>query len=236
MINEATAKRYWPNEDAIGKRVIASDRSWTVVGIVRNIKQSDWQAIPREEVYFPILQSQEYLQRDARHYEFISLVVRADGDAAGHALDVRHAIEAIDPNVLVSNVTTMERAVANNLWRQRLSLLLLGAFGIVALMLAATGIYGVISHAASQRTQEIGIRMALGATRSDLLTLSIREALVPVSIGIGLGIALSLALTRLMTTMLYGVQATDPVTFLTVATLMGTSAISRLSGRRCGLR
>jgi predicted permease len=225
VINEATAKRYWPNDDAIGKRVIASGQPWTVIGIVRNVKQSDWQAIPREEIYFPILQSQEYLKRDARHYEFLSLVVRVDRDPAGRAVEVRHAIEAIDPNVLVSNVTTMQRAVENNLWRQRLSLLLLGAFGILALMLAVTGVYGVISHAVSQRTQEMGIRMALGAARGDVLLLSIQQALLPVMIGIALGIALSLGLTRLMTTMLYGVQATDPVTFLSVGALMGASAL-----------
>jgi predicted permease len=225
VINEAAAKRYWPNEDAIGKQVIASGEPWTVVGIVRNVKQQDWQAIPREEIYFPLLQSREYLQRDARHYEFISLVVRVDRDPAGRAVDVRHAIESIDSTVLVSNIITMDRAVANNLWRQRLSLLLLGAFGMLALALAVSGIYGVVSHAVSQRTQEIGIRMALGAARGDVLILSIGQALAPVVIGVTAGAALSFALTRLMITMIYGVEATDRITFLSVTALMCTSAL-----------
>jgi putative ABC transport system permease protein len=225
IVNEAAARRYWPNEDAIGKTVITSGEPWTIVGIVHNVKQQDWQAIPREEIYFPLLQSREYLQRDARHYEFISLVVRVDRDPAALAVDIRHAIESIDPNVLVSSMITMERAVANNLWRQRLSLLLLGAFGILALVLAVTGIYGVVSHAVSQRTQEIGIRMALGAARRDVLILSIRRALAPVMIGIAAGIALALALARLMATMLYGIEARDTLTFFSVALLMCASGI-----------
>jgi putative ABC transport system permease protein len=225
VINEAAAKRYWSNDDAIGKQVIASGEPWTVVGIVRNVKQQNWQAIPREEIYFPLLQSREYLQRDARHYEFISLVVRVDRNPAERAVDVRHAIESIDSNVLVSNIITMDRAVANNLWRQQLSLLLLGAFGMLALALAVSGIYGVVSHAVSQRTQEMGIRMALGAARGDVLVLSIGQALAPAVIGVTAGAALSFALTRLMITMLYGVEATDRITFLSVTALMCTSAL-----------
>ena len=113
----------------------------------------------------------------------------------------------------------------NNLWRQRLSLLLLGAFGIIALALAVTGTYGAISHAVSLRTQEIGIRMAVGAVSADVLLLSIRQALAPVAIGVGAGLAMSLILTRLMTTMLCGVQATDPITFIGVAAIMALSGL-----------
>ena len=231
VINEAAAKRYWPNEDAVGKRVVVAGQTWTVVGIVGNIKQSDWQAIPREEIYFPLLQSREYLQQDARHYEFISVVIRFDRDPAAHAADVRHAIESIDANVLISNLITMERAIENNLWRQRLSLLLLGTFAMVAFALAVTGIYGVISHAVAQRTQEIGIRMALGAARGDVLLLSLQQALLPVAIGIGSGAVLSFALTRLMTTMLYGVRATDAATFVSVSALMGCLRFARRFSR-----
>ena len=101
VINEASAKRYWQSQDAVGQRIVAENQTWTVGRIVRNVKQGDWQAIPREEIYFPLLQSSEYLQRDARHYEFLTFLVRVDRDAAGHAIDVRHAIESIDSSVLI---------------------------------------------------------------------------------------------------------------------------------------
>jgi putative ABC transport system permease protein len=222
IINESLARRYWPNEDPIGKRIgNGPGTEWfTIIAVVQNVKQADWQTNPREEIYFPLLQSEHYLLHDARHYEFLSLVVRVDEDPAAKSASIRHAIETIDPNVLVSNVISMERAVANNLWRPRLSLLLLCAFGLIALALAITGIYGVISHTVSQRTHEIGIRMALGAARRDVLMLSISQGLRPVLIGMALGGALAISMTRLMSTMLFQVTTTDPLTFAGVAIAM----------------
>jgi putative ABC transport system permease protein len=227
IVNETLARRHWPGEEAVGKRIAAGrDPRWlTVAGVVRDVKQSDWQANPRDEIYFPFSQSSDYLANPARHYSFMSIVVRVDRDPAAAAASVRRAVESVDPNVLISNLISMERAVANNLWRPRLSLLLLGAFGVVALALAVTGIYGVISHSVSQRTHEIGIRIALGATRREVLADSIVRGLPPVAIGIGAGIVMALSMTRLMTAMLYGVKPTDPLTFAATAALMLASGI-----------
>lgn len=219
VVNESLARKHWPGEDAIGKRIWKEE--WlTVVGVVRDMKQNDWAANPRDEVYFPLGQSQEYLTRNARHYEALQFVVRTSGDPAAQSTAVRSAIAAIDPNVLVSNVISMDRAVANNTWRSRLALLLLGAFGVVALMLAITGVYGVISHAVTQQRQEIGIRMALGATTGQVMTQSLRSGLRPVAAGIATGAALAMMLTGFMRTMLYGISAVDPLTFTGVAAAM----------------
>ena len=233
MVNEAAARRYWAGEEAVGQRVWASGETWTVVGVVRNLKQGNWLDAPQAEMYFPVLQSAEYLARDARHYQALSFVVRAagdagaiaGGDAGALAGSVRQAIESVDANVLVSGVTTMEDAVDRQLWRQRLSLLLLGAFGVVALALAVTGIYGVIAQAVSQRTHEIGIRMALGAARGDVAWLAVRQGLAPVVVGIAAGAVLALALTRWMEAMLYGVRPGDPATFVGVAGVMCVAGI-----------
>lgn len=227
MINEALSRKHWPNADPIGARIATADDKewWTVIGIVHDIKQADWQANPREELYFPLLQSPDYLTSLARHFESISLVVRLRSDQPAAINSIRQAIESIDNSVLVSNATTMERAVANNTWRPRLSLFLLAGFGFVALLLAVTGIYGVISHAVSQRTHEIGIRMALGAAGKDVLSQAILRSLAPVSIGIVTGAALAVFMTRLMSSMLYGIKATDPLTFAAVAALMLASGV-----------
>jgi len=225
VINEATARRYWPGEDVVGRQLVAADQTWTVVGVVRDVKQGDWQSAPREEIHFSLLQSEHYLQRTARHYEFLNFVVRATGDAGAKASAVRQAIESIDPGVLVSQVTTMDDAVAQNLWRPRLSLLLLGAFGALALVLSVTGIYGVVAHTMSQRTQEIGIRMALGAARGDVIWMAVRQGLAPVAIGIAVGAALAMALTRGMEALLYGVEPADAPTFAGVAALMAAAAL-----------
>jgi putative ABC transport system permease protein len=227
IINEALAAKYWPHEDPVGKRITTPGDTqwWTVAGIVRDVKQADWQANPREELYFPLLQSRDYLTASARHFESVSLVVRVNSDPIGRIAAVRRAVESIDANVLSANATTMERAVANNTWRPRLSLFLLGAFALVAMVLAVTGIYGVISHAVSQRTHEIGIRMALGAGSRNVLTQAILQSLAPVARGIAIGAALALSMTRLMSSMLYGIKATDPLTFAAVAAIMLTAGI-----------
>lgn len=222
IVNESLARKHWHKGDALGKRIMTGDstRRLTIVGIVRDVKQADWQANPRDELYFPLGQSEDYLTRKARHYEAITLLIRTHNDPSGKIASVLQAIESSDPSVLISNATTMHRAVANNTWRSRLALFLLAAFAIVALALAITGIYGVISHAVSMRTHEIGVRIALGARSSQVLAECLLQNLAPVIAGTFAGGVCAAALSRLMVTMLYGVKPTDPLTYVSVVALM----------------
>ena len=227
VINETLAKKQWPGEEAVGQRIAAGrEPAWlTVVGVVRDVKQADWQANPRDEIYFPFAQSPNYLTSQARQYTAMNVVIRTSGDPAAVSASVRRVIESIDSGVLISNVIAMERAVEINLWRPRVSLLLLGAFAAVALALAVTGIYGVISHATARRTHEFGIRLAFGATPAHVLSSSIRQSLPPVVAGIGAGLVLALLLTRLMTALLFGVKSDDPLTFAAVTLVMLASGL-----------
>jgi putative ABC transport system permease protein len=225
IVNQSTAKKHWPNGDAIGRQIISGrpgdgEVALTVVGIVHDVKQIDWLALPWDEVYFPFLQSRDFAEQMGGHVTKMSFVVRTAGDPASLQASVEGAVHALDRSVLVSQVTTMESAIARGIWRQRLSLLLLGVFSIVALALAVTGIYGVVSHSVAQRTQELGIRMALGAGRGSILLLAVRQGMIPVWIGSVLGLALAYPLGRLMSAMLFEVKATDPITLAGVATLL----------------
>jgi putative ABC transport system permease protein len=157
----------------------------------------------------------------------MTLVVRAAGDPRALAGAVREQIRALDPSVPVYDVKTMQEIVYESLARERFIMLLMALFAALALALAAVGIYGVVSYATAQRTHEIGIRMALGAQARDVLRLMIRQGLSPVLVGVGLGLLAALALTRLMSSLLYGVSATDPLTFGTVALLL--TAVSLLA-------
>jgi putative ABC transport system permease protein len=154
-----------------------------------------------------------------------SLVIRTNSDPSGMTATVRHEIQAIDPNQPVFNVNTMEQVLADSLASQRLSMLLLSVFASVALVLAAVGIYGVLSYTVAQRTHEIGIRMALGAQRSDVLKMVVGQAMLMVIVGIVLGLAGAFALTRVMTSLLYGVSATDPLTFGGVSLVLAAIAL-----------
>ncbi len=227
VVYQAIAKKYWPRRrrrwdggsfpggPATGMVLL------TVVGIVHDVKQSDWQAVPFEELYFPFLQSRDFLEEAGLHVASMSFVVRTSGEPGKRwPATVENAIHGVDRSVLVSAVTTMESAIARGLWRQRLSLLLLGIFSLVALALAVTGVYGVVSHSVAQRTQELGIRMALGAGRGAILWLAVRQGMMPVWIGGALGLVLSVPAGRLMQAMLFEVKPADPVTLAGVAVLL----------------
>jgi predicted permease len=230
ILNQSVARKHWPHGDAVGRRIIAGrpgegEVALTVVGIVHDVKQSDWQAVPFDEVYFPLLQSRDFLGDGGSHVASMWFVVRTSADPATLAPGVENVIHSIDRGVLVSGVTTMDQAIARGLWRQRLSLLLLGIFSLVALALAVTGIYGVVSHSVAQRTQELGIRMALGAGRSNILLLAVRQGMVPVWIGGILGLALATPLGRLMSSMLFEVKPVDPVTLGGVAIVLALAGL-----------
>src|SRR5262249_50486673 len=148
------------------------------------------------------------------------LVVRAQGDPASLANAVRREVRAVDPTVAIDKVATMRELLAASLAQRRFTLLLLGVFAVVALLLAAVGIYGLAAYSVTARTREIGVRMALGAQAADVLRLVLRQGLRLALLGVSLGLLFALALTRALTELLFGVSATDPLTFLAVALLL----------------
>ena len=217
VISETMARRFWPNEDPIGKRFAAgrvtSDEDWiNVVGVVKDVRQFELTAEPRPQLYLSYRQAGFFAPED--------LVVKTDVDSASLAATVRKTVWEIDKDQPVSDIRTMEQIFAESIARQRFSMLLLAIFAGVAMVLAAVGIYGVMSYSVAQRTHEIGIRMALGAQTGAVLKLAVGYGMKLVIIGIVIGLIASFALTRLMSTLLFGVTATDPTTFTLISLLL----------------
>lgn len=217
VISETMARRFWPNEDAIGKRIatrrVRSDADWIqVVGVVKDVRQFELTAEPRPQMYLTYRQAGFFDARD--------LVVKTHVDPTSMAATVRRAVWEIDKDQPVSNIQTMDQILAESIERQRFSMLLLAIFAVVALVLAGVGIYGVMSYSVAQRTHEIGIRMALGAQTSAVLKLAVSYGMKLVIVGIVIGLIAAFALTRVMSTLLFGVTATDPATFTLISLLL----------------
>ena len=226
LINESLARRAFPNGDAIGQRINLGpvDSAWrTVVGVVRDVRHRGLDAEARPEMYLP--HAQFPLTAAGAPQRNMYLVVRSAGDPAALATSLRREVAAIDPLLPVSSVRTMEQVLGSWAAERRLSMLVLSVFAMVALALAAVGIYGVMSYSVAQRTREIGIRMALGAEPGSVLGLVVRQGVALALVGVGIGIVVALALTRLMTTMLFQVSATDPLTFGGLALLLTATAV-----------
>lgn len=223
VINEALARRRFPGGDAIGQRLHMGDANqpwYTVVGVVGDVKQASLDVSAGDAVYIPA--TQWYSPDRVR-----SLVVRTSTDPASLSLQVRNAIWSVDKDQPVARVATMEELIAVSAAERRFALVLFEAFAIVALILAAIGIYGVLSGSVAERTREIGVRTALGASRSGILSLILRQGLSLTGIGVVLGVAGALAATRVIETLLFGVSRLDPVTYLgVVALLTGTSLVA----------
>ena len=223
IVNEAFARRYFPNEPALGQRlrISAPPRLWNnqrltsfeVVGIARDVKAAGLNAGAEPAYYVPSTQAP---------LQDMTILVRTQGDPATLVSAIRSSVWAIDPNQPVSNVNTLEKLVNESIAQPRLNMMLMGLFGVLALLLAAVGIYGLLSYAVTQRTQEIGIRMALGAQVSDVLAMILRQGMTLAVIGIGLGLVGALALTRLMRGLLFGVGPTDATTFILVSGVLIT--------------
>jgi putative ABC transport system permease protein len=215
LINQTMARNLWPGEDPEGKRFKRmADDSWiTIVGIVGDMHQAGLAVPARAEMYLPY-QQQEFFPPDY-------LAVRTSGDPKMLAESVRQQIWSVDKQQPVSDVMPLEQLVGDNLAPRRMQASLLGGFAGLALLLASIGIYAVLSFVVTQRTQEIGVRVALGAHSSDVLRMVFSHGLRLFAIGAVLGLAAALALSRTMSHLLYGISATDPLSFLTVTFILG---------------
>ena len=219
IINETLARTVFPNESAIGKRLRMGFNNFTgeIIGVVRNTRHLALDMVPTEEVYAAYLQ--------APFWGTMALTVRTASNPLGLSRAVREQVSAIDKSQPVSKVRTMDEVMDASVSAPRFRTLLLGLFGLAALFLAAIGIYGVMSYSVSQRTREIGIRMALGAPQSEVIKLVLRQGLALTLGGLSIGLLGALGLTRLVSGMLYEVRPTDPLTFAGVALLLTAIAL-----------
>ena len=212
VINETLARKYWPNDDPIEKQIKSGfeGKNWaSIVGVVGDVKEQGLELPTHLEMYRP--------------YEQVSfpssliLMVRTEADPTALAVAIRKEVWSVDKDVPIADLQPLTQVISESLAARRSTMLLLAAFAGLALLLGAVGIYGVMSYAVTQRTNEIGIRMALGAQTRDVLKLVVRNGMTLTLIGVGVGLAGALALTRLMTSLLFGVAPTDAATFMTVS-------------------
>jgi putative ABC transport system permease protein len=211
IINESFARRFFPGEDPLGRRLRrgAPDSPWlTVVGIVGDVKHTSLTDEPRTEMYLAALQTP---------FPFMNVVVRTASDPTSLMAAIRQEVWAVDRDQPVASVDTMQHLVANSVAGARFNTLLFGVFATVAMILSAVGIYGIMAYSVIQRTQEIGIRMALGAGRHDIIRMVVGQGMTLALVGVVIGLLAAFALTRVMSSLLYGVTATDPLTFAGVS-------------------
>ncbi|HEY7547095.1 MAG TPA: FtsX-like permease family protein, partial [Blastocatellia bacterium] len=222
IINQSLADRYFPDEEPLGQRVAFRFGSelteWEIIGVVKDVSESAMDEKSKSVVYFPIAQ---YSRQP------IGIVVRAD-EPMSLAAALRSEVQSIDSNLPVFAVQTMESLMGNlpSTFLRRYPAFLISVFAAVALLLAMVGIYGVISYSVSQRTQEIGVRLALGADRSDIIGLVMKHAVMLTAMGLAAGIAAAMLLTRFLSAMLFNVSAHDPLTFVAVSALLAMVAIA----------
>ncbi|HWO01896.1 MAG TPA: ABC transporter permease [Blastocatellia bacterium] len=216
ILNQEAVRRFWPDESPIGQRINVDNRNRTVVGVVGDVKQSGLDADTTPEMFWPYNQVP---------VPFGTLVLRTTGEPSEMTSAVRSAMQEIDRDLPLYGIKTVNDVISDSVAPRRLNMLLLGIFAGLAIVLAAVGIYGVISYSVSQRTREIGIRMALGASHSSVLRLVVGEGMILAVIGVATGLVASFFLTRLMSTLLFGVSTTDPVTFVAISLLLTTVSI-----------
>ena len=234
LVNESMARRFWPGQDPIGQRISvlgdADDPAQTIVGVVADVKQGGLDKPTGTEVYIParlvgsLIAAIPVATTNDDPARLMYLAVRADGDPRALVRSIRHVVSSADPNLAVAEVRTMDEILWQAVARPRFFAVLLGGFAGIALLLAAIGTFGVMSYSISQRTREIGIRMALGAPPSRVRRMVLREGMFLVGLGVSLGLAgaavLTTALSRALSDMLFGVETLDPTTFIAVPVLI----------------
>lgn len=225
VVNQTLARRFWPGENPMGKRLRVFGEEHEVVGVARDGKYHELGEEPTSFLYLPIAQ---------QGAERMTLFVRARTEPGPALAAVRREVAALDPDVPLQQAMPFSAMVGMTLFPQRMAAVLVGAFGLLGLALAAVGIYGVLAFHVGQRTQEIGVRLALGAGAADVVRMILRQGMLLVAVGVALGLAAALAATRLLAGFLHGVSATDPATFLAVPALLAAVALlaSWLPARR----
>ncbi len=211
IVNQEFGERYWPGRDAIGRSITLYGQSFTVVGVARNAKYRLLHYAAAPTIFFPLYQ---------RYRNQVIIHLRVAGDPGAFVPVVDRTVEELNPDLPLFNVTTLRASMQFGSIFERLAATLAGSFGLLALVLAAVGIYGVVAFATRQRAREIGIRMALGAQKGDVLKLVVGQGLKLTLIGIAVGIASALVLSRMLGSMLYGVQSADALTFIAVSLIL----------------
>jgi predicted permease len=211
IVNLEFARHYWPGADPLGKRLRADGRWFTVVGVAHNSDTDHLNQKPKPLVYLPLFQA--YDSRVAIH-------ARVDGNPLAYAPAIQNAVHELDADLPLFDLMTLDSRIQLNTTNNRIGGVFVGAFGILALVLAAIGVYGVLAYSIRQRTHELGIRIALGAEPRDVFGLVLRQGAILAVLGIVIGLVGSLAVTRALSSTLFGVSATDPLTFTSVAILL----------------
>ncbi|HEX6802187.1 MAG TPA: ABC transporter permease [Terriglobales bacterium] len=225
IISEAMARQFWPNENPIGKRLaltFSSDKMREVVGVIGNVKDEGLDSkAPESMVYYPMSQLTWPSERFGKFHSFpLQMAVRTEMNPADATAGIRAAIHAVSANTPILDVKTMDDWVSESIAPQRFNMILLATFAGLALLLASVGIYGVLAYAVRRRVREIGVRMALGAQIEDVLRMILVEGLKPTLAGVAIGLAAAVALSRVLSTLVFGVKATDVTTFATVSVIL----------------
>jgi predicted permease len=222
VVSDAMAKKYWPGQDVVGHTVSLPIYAFDmrIVGVAADVKHQSFREVPGPEMYVP------FTQKPWPSMGTMHVVVRtASADPESMTASVRAASRAVDPDVPLANIATLETIAADAMVQPRFAMLVLSAFGLLALVLACVGLYGVMSRSVAQRTQEIGVRIALGAPRRHVFAMVLADGARVTGLGIVIGVVASLAVLQMMSSFLYGVTPTDPATFGVVAALLFAVAL-----------
>jgi predicted permease len=233
IVNQAFARKYWPKGDPIGQRITIGkglgpefeEPAREIIGIVGDVRETGLQGVDGAAMYIPESQTSDGLTKLANSVIPLSWIVQTAADPSSLSAAIQHEIRSVDSQLSASKIRTMDQVISESTARQNFNMLLLTIFAGLALLLAAIGIYGLMSYTVEQRTQEIGIRMALGADRSDMLKLVVRQGMLLTGVGVIVGLAASFGLNRLLANLLFGVKATDPVSYAAVAVILVSVAL-----------